>query len=517
MSLILIGGVVLAALVLAFVIYTKSIRFAGPNQAMLITSKGGQAPELPVPPANTSEDSEAASRAALPVLTSRVIINGRVFVNPMSSRVHYIDLSSRQVEVTIEGISNNGIMLRLTGVAQVKVGGDAQSVRRAAQRFLQQQEAIDHYTQETLSGSLRSIVGTLSVEEIIKDRAALNAAVKSEAEHSMNNQGLEIDTFQIKSVDDPSGYLRNLGRPEAAAAARNADIAEANANREAAENRAIAEQKIAEANQKLALRQAELKQETDTRQAEADAAGPLAVAAQRESILLREQQVVAREAELKERQLDVDVRKPADAAKYKVETEAAADLEKRRRSAEASKVEAEASLANTKFKAEGELATATAQAAAATARGNADAAIIKSKGEAEAETIKARGLAEAAGVEASAKAYAEFNEAGILNKVMETLPLIAKEIAAPMSAIDNLTVVSNDGASSLSKNVVGGANETMEMLKAATGIDFKSMISNIGKKGGTDEDAIKSIVSAIKSSEKSAPVEAEVSENGKKG
>lgn len=504
MDFIFIGGAIVAALLAVVIFYVKSIRFAGPNEAMLITSK----------PKDNKDELDG-----LAVDQSRVVINSRVFVNPISERVHYIDLSSRQVEVTIEGISNNGIQLRLTGVAQVKVGGDADAVRKAAQRFLDQQDAIDHYTQETLSGSLRSIVGTLSVEEIIKDRAALNAAVKSEAEHSMTNQGLEIDTFQIKSVDDPSGYLKNLGRPEAAAAARNAEIAEANATREAAEASALAEQKIAEANQKLALRKAELKQETDTRQAEADAAGPLAAAAQKEAILLREQQVVAREAELKERQLDVDVRRPADAAKYKVETDAAADLERRRRSAEAGKVEAEAALANTKFEAQGELATAEAAAAASTARGNAEASVIKSKGEAEAESVKALGLAQAAGVSASADAYAKFNEAAILNKVMETLPLIAKEIAAPMSAISNMTVISNDGASALSKNVVNGANETMAMMKASTGIDFKEMLGNIGKNGGTNEEAVNSIISAIKSSgsDESAPVEGVVSTNGKKG
>mgnify|MGYP006202986529 CR=1 FL=1 len=102
----------------------------------------------------------------------------------------------------IDGISKNGIQLSLTGVAQVKVGGDEVSIRRAAQRFLNQQDQIDHYTQETLSGSLRSIVGTLSVDSIIKDRASFAKSVKEEAEHSMHNQGLVIDTFQIQSVND---------------------------------------------------------------------------------------------------------------------------------------------------------------------------------------------------------------------------------------------------------------------------------------------------------------------------
>lgn len=465
-------GIAVLAIVAIF-IYVKSIRFAGPNEAMLITSKAHSS--------DAPEDGAEGAPAAEVVDQSRVIINGRVFVNPISARVHYIDLSSRQVEVSIEAISNNGISLRLNAVAQVKIGGDAKSVRKAAQRFLDQQEEIIPYTQKTLSGSLRSIIGTLSVEEIIKDRAALNAAVKAEAEHSMNNQGLEIDTFQIESVDDASGYLKNLGRPEAAAVARNAEIAEANAEREASQARAIAKQQIAEAEQKLILRQAELKQEADALQAQADAAGPLAAAAQKEAILVREQQVVAREAELKERQLDVDVRKPADAAKYKVETEAAADLEKRRRAAEASQVEATSALANRKLSAEGDRAEAEAKAAAEKARGQADADVTKLKGAAEAEALKARGLASAAGIEAEAKAYEKFNEAAVLNKVLEVMPSIAAEIARPMSAISNMTVISNDGASQLSKNVASGAQETAKMLKDMTGFDVFSVLENFGK------------------------------------
>lgn len=473
--LLVAGGAVLLLLIAGFIFYTKSIRFAKPNEAMLITGKSD--------PNTTNETSDDQSR---------VIINNRAFVNPITERVSHISLSSRQVEVTIEAISNNGIQLKLTGVAQVKVGGDKISVRKAAQRFLDQQDAIDHYTQETLSGSLRSIVGTLSVDAIIKDRAQFAASVKEEAEHSMTNQGLVIDTFQIKSVDDTGGYLKNLGRPEAALVARNASIAEANSQREAAEAKALADQKTAEAEQKLALRRAELKQETDARQAEADAAGPLAQADQQEAIILKNQQVVARQAELREKELDIEVRKPADAAKYKVETEAAADLERRTRISEATKVEAAAELETRKLRATGNEVEAKALAAANTAKGNAEteinkirglaeAEVTKTKGIADADVIGLRGKAEAEAIEAQAKAYSEFNEAAILNKLLEVLPSIAKEIAAPMSAISNMTVISNDGAGQVSKNVASGVHETAQLLKDTTGFDIIGMMKNFGQ------------------------------------
>lgn len=476
MEAILIGaGAFVAVAVIIFTVYVRSIQFAKPNQAMLITGKSD-------PNVDESTDDQ-----------SRVVINNRVFVNPITERVSHISLASRQVEVKIEAISNNGIQLNLTGVAQVKVGGDKVSVRKAAQRFLGQEDAIEHYTQETLSGSLRSIVGTLTVDAIIKDRAAFANSVKEEAEHSMTNQGLVIDTFQIKSVDDTSGYLKNLGRPEAALVARNAAIAEADSQREAAEAKALADQKTSEAEQRLALRRAELKQETDARQAEADAAGPLAQADQQQAIILKNQQVVSRQAELREKELDIEVRKPADAAKYKLETEAAAELSRRTRISEATKIEAAAELETRKLKAEAGRVEAVAVAAANTAKGNAEteinktrglaeAQVTKTKGEAEADIISLKGKAEGEAIEAQATAYEKFNEAAIMSKVLEVLPSIAKEIAAPMSAIKNMTVISDDGANQLSKNVSSGVQQTAQMLKDTTGFDVIELLKGFGSK-----------------------------------
>ncbi|KRF09519.1 hypothetical protein ASH00_05290 [Arthrobacter sp. Soil782] len=463
-----IAGVVLVLALIAAVIARMALRIASPAEALIITGKGSQ--------------------------ESQRVVFGRTFINPFSQRAFSISLASRQVTLQIEGISKNGIALHLTGVAQIKVGGDEEAVRRAAQRFLNQQDQIDHYTQETLSGSLRSIVGTLSVDSIIKDRASFAKSVKEEAEHSMHNQGLVIDTFQIQSVADSSDYLRNLGRPEAALAEKLAKIAEANAAQEAAQAKAVADEQVALAEQRLAIRRAELKEVADARQAQADAAGPLAAAEQKEAILLKEQQVTSRQAELRERELDIEIRKPADADKYRVEQEAAAKLEQRKRQSEADQVEAEVLLSKRRLTAEGDRVAAEAEAAANTARGNAAAAvtrangsaeaeIIKVRGEAEADVVRQKGIAEAQGIEAQARAYEQFNEAAVLNKVMEMLPLVAREIAAPMSSIDNMTVISTDGASQLSKNVSGGLQQTFQLLKDTTGLDAVEMLRNWGSNG----------------------------------
>jgi flotillin len=467
---LIIGAVVLLAIIIAAVVLARmALHIASPDQALIISSKDSKGQPDP---------------------DSQRVVFGRIFINPFSQRAYPLSLASRQVSLRIEGISKNGIKLHLTGVAQVKVGGDADAVRKAAQRFLNQQEAIDHYTQETLSGSLRSIVGTLTVESIIRDRATFAKSVKEEAEHSMHNQGLEIDTFQIQSVDDDSGYLKNLGRPEAALAERNAKIAEARSMQESEQARALSDEQVALAQQQLIIRRAELKEEADARQARADAAGPLAQAEQQEQVIIREQQVAQRRAELRERELDTEVRKPADAEKYRLIQQADAKLEERRRASEAAEIEARVDLARRKLVAEGDRVAAEADAAANTARGTAeasineargraDAAVIASRGDAEAGSAEARGKAEAAGIAAQAEAYEKFNQAAILSKVLEVLPAMAREIASPMSAIDTMTVVSNDGASQLSRNVSSGVHQTTQLVKDTTGLDIIALLGDL--------------------------------------
>ncbi|MHA7263576.1 flotillin family protein [Arthrobacter sp. TMN-37] len=473
---IILAVVVLLALAVVGVILARmALHIASPDQALIISSKDSKGQPDP---------------------DSQRVVFGRIFINPFSQRAYPISLASRQVSLKIEGISQNGIKLHLTGVAQVKVGGDADAVRKAAQRFLNQQDAIDHYTQETLSGSLRSIVGTLTVESIIKDRATFAKSVKEEAEHSMHNQGLEIDTFQIQSVDDDSGYLKNLGRPEAALAEKNAKIAEARSIQESEQARAISDEQVALAHQQLLIKRAELKEVADARQARADAAGPLAAAEQNEQVIIREQQVAQRRAELRERELDTEVRKPADAEKYRLIQQADARLEERRRASEATEIEARVELAKRKLNAEGDRVAAEADAAANTARGTAEAAVqeargraeaavIRSRGEAEAESIGARGKAEAAGIAAQAEAYEKFNEAAVLSKVLEVLPAMAREVAAPLSAIKTMTVVSNDGAGQLSRDVSTGVQQTTQLIKDTTGLDVISLLGDILEGAGS--------------------------------
>src|SRR5690606_11259590 len=255
----------------------------------------------------------------------KVVMGASVFVWPVIQKLHTLDLSSRGIQVEISGaVSKQGIRCNLQGVAIVKVGGSETAIRAAAQRFLHQQAEINTFTREVLAGALRSIVGRLTVEEIIRDRAAFASAVAEEAELSLTNQGLVLDTFQLQDIIAEGTYLQDLGRPEAARVLKDAAIAEARARQAAEQERLLAEEAIAEANRNLALKQAAIQAEIDAANAKSAAAGPLAQAERDQAILAEQQKVAERNAELKERQLDTEVRKPADAERYRVEQEAEA-------------------------------------------------------------------------------------------------------------------------------------------------------------------------------------------------
>lgn len=474
-----IGVVVL--IVLLVLLVTSRYKVAGPNQAFLVTGRKGKAVINP----ETGELTTDLSG-------QKVVLGGGVFVVPFIQKLATMDLSSRRISVHISGaVSGQGIKLNLDGVAIVKVGGNADQIRLAGQRFLTQQADIEPFTQEVLAGALRSIVGGLTVEQIIRDRAAFAQRVADESEASLTGQGLILDTFQIQDVTDDGTYLSDLGRPEAARISQAASIAEANARQAAEQARIAAEQEIAIAQRTLALKQAEIKAETDAAAAQAAASGPLAQAERDQAIFTEQEKVAVRQAALTERQLETQVRKPADAERYRVEQEANARRSAEIAAAEAKKAatiaaaEADAERARLSGEAEKSRRTALAEAEAIEgakrgeaekARRVAEAEATQAEGDAQASATLAVGQAEAAAMDKRAAAFAHYNEAAVLQMLIEVLPQIAKEVAAPIASIDQLTVLSTDGAGAMPKQVVQNVAQTLEMLKSTTGLDLEALL-----------------------------------------
>lgn len=484
-TLISVVGLIVLVVLLGALITTR-YKVAGPNEAFVVTGRKGK----PVRNVETGDITKELSG-------QKVVMGGGVFVLPFVQKRHTMDLSSRRIMVQIRGaVSGQGVKLNLDGVAIVKVGGNEDSIRAAAQRFLSQQNEIETFTQETLAGSLRSIVGSMSVEQIIRDRATFAQRVADESETSLTGQGLVLDTFQIQDITDDGSYLSDLGRPESAKVGQFAAVAEANARQAAEQARIVAEQEIAISQRQLALKEAEIKAETDAAQARAAAAGPLAQADRDQAILAEQEKVAVRQAALKERQLDSEVRKPADAERYRVETEAegrrnaeifeadarkAASIAAAQADAEKARLTGEGDKSRRSAQAEAEAIEGAKRGEAEKARRTAEADATRAEGEAQAAAILATGQAEAEAMTKRADAFARYNEAAVLQMLIEVLPKVAREVAAPMASIDKLTVVSTDGAGALPKQVNNNIVQTMELLKNTTGVDLEAVLHRYTK------------------------------------
>jgi flotillin len=442
----IIGAVTLLILVAYLIV--QRIKVAGPNEAYIITGRKG----APVKNPETGEVSQDMSG-------QKVVMGASVFVLPFVQKLHVMDLSSRRISVSIRGaVSSQGIKADLDGVAVVKVGGNEDAIRAASQRFLTQQSEVDTFTTEVLAGSLRAIVGRLTVEEIIKDRATFASAVAEEAETSLTNQGLTLDTFQLQDIQAEGSYLNDLGRPEAARVEQDAKIAEAKAGQAAEEERLRAEEAIAVQNRQLELKQAEIKAETDEAQAQAAAAGPLREAARNREVIQEQELVAEREASLRDRQLDAEIRKPADAARYQVEQEA-----------------------------EGQKNAAIFEADAEKARRARMAEAVELEGRADAEAIRAKGEAEAEARRKNAEAFKHYGEAATLDLLAGVLPDVVRGASEPISAVERMTVISTDGASSLAKTVSSNVEQGLQIGSDLTGVDLRGLFGRLGDDGGESE------------------------------
>jgi flotillin len=481
--LIAIGGAgALLLLIVGFVL--SRIKVAGPNQAFIITGRKGRA-------VRTADGATTTDMSG-----QKVVMGASVFVTPVVQKLHELDLSSRRIHVAIAGaVSKQGIRCDLEGVAIVKVGGTEDAVRAAAQRFLQQQDGIDAFTTEVLAGALRAIVGRLTIEEIIRDRAAFASAVAEEAEHSLTNQGLVLDTFQLQDIRAEGSYLQDLGRPEAARVGKDASVAEAKARQASEQERLLAEEQIAGAERNLAVKRAAIQAEIDAARARAAASGPLAQAERDQAVLAEQQKVAERNAELRQRQLDTEVHKPADAERYRVEQAALAkknaaimDAEARRQATIAG---AQADAETAKLTGEGELsrrsALAEAEAIEGAKRGEAErnrraaiAEAVEREGAAEASAIMAKGAAEAKAQQLKAESFAEYNQAAVLDLLVQMLPQVVEAAARPLAGIDKLTVISTDGASALGRTVAANVAQGLQLGSDLTGIDLPQLLARLG-------------------------------------
>lgn len=445
----------------------------------------------------------------------RIVKGGATFIWPVFERVDPLSLELMTIDVkTPEVYTVQGVPVMVDGVAQVKVRGDDVSIRTAAEQFLSKDTSeIMNVALQTLEGHLRAILGTLTVEEIYKNRDAFAGRVQEVAATDMANMGLGIVSFTIRDIRDKSGYLDALGRPRVAQVKRDAVIGEADANRDATIRSAEAERdgktaklaadtKIAEANRDYQMQLADYQAAVNQKKAESDLAYDLQrfktnqVVKKEEvqvQVVEKEALIAVQEQEIRrrEKELEATIRKPAEAEREKVRTLA---------EAERFKLETEA-----RGHADAVRAKGLAEAEITKAKGLAEADVVRATGLAEAEAEQARGLAQAAVIQAQgeaqakamqlkAEAWRQYGEAAIVQTIVEVLPQLAKNIAEPLSKVDKIVVVNSGGgraagASKITADVADIVAQLPPVVEGLTGVDLTKLLERFVNKGAKPTDA----------------------------
>ena len=265
----------------------------------------------------------------------RIVTGHGCFVLPVKQKARVLSLALREAEILEECITNQGIRLKVRAVAAFKVGDDQASIANAARRFLSEQDRMEVLVGRVFAGHLRSIIGGLTVEQIIRERDRVAQEVKDGSHGEMEKLGIVVDALEIQEIEDSSGYISNLAAPHAAAVASQARIAKATADQEATERELAAASMKAQFERDTAIKRAGFLAETDEAQARAAQAGPLAEAQAAQQVIQHQTALAQRKAELAAQRLEAEVRRPADAEAYRKRTLAEADRDQSRFAAEA--------------------------------------------------------------------------------------------------------------------------------------------------------------------------------------
>lgn len=412
----------------------------------------------------------------------KIVRGGGAFVLPVFQRSNRISLLSSKLDVsTPEVYTEQGVPVMCDGTSIIKIGSSVEEIATAAEQFLgKTREELENEAREVLEGHLRSILGSMTVEEIYQNRDKFSQSVQEVASVDLAKMGLIIVSFTIKEVRDKNGYLDSLGKPRIAQVKRDAEIAEAEALKETRIKKAQSEQEsqtaeskrmteIAEALKEKELKLALYKKEQDIAKADADQAYHLQSAIMKQKVreqeievevVERQKQIELEEKEIlrRERQFDSEIKKKADADRYALEQEALA-------------------------KKASALATTEAEQFRTESLAKAEADKIRLIGLAEAETTLAKGTAEAETKEKIAEAFKKYDEAAILSMIVEIMPQLVKEVAAPLGNIDKISVVDTGsgeggGANRVTNYATNLLSTTQETLKETLGLDVKSLIEN---------------------------------------
>jgi flotillin len=290
-------------------------RVPAPNEALLISGRKQRGSD------------------ALPF---KIVTGHGAFVIPVFSRASRLTLAMQEAEVVEDCFTKQGLTLGVQAVIAFKVADDHESIAAAARRFQGDQRQMPTLVGRIFSGHLRSIIGSMTVEAIIREQQTLADAIVDASKLEMARIGLAVDSLQISSIDDKgAGYIRALAAVHQAKVNQDAKIAQAAADQASEMARQESERNQAEYARATAVAQAAYQAEIDQAQQRASQAGPLAAAQAQQAVLAEQALVAAKNAELRQAQLIAEVVKPAQAEAERIRTLAQAQADATKLSADA--------------------------------------------------------------------------------------------------------------------------------------------------------------------------------------
>ncbi len=463
----------------------------------------------------------------------RLVRGGATLVFPFLEKVEYLDLNVITVPLaTQRAYTVQGVPVSVKAVANVKIKGDDTSLRAASERFLGMPQQVFHQLVfQTLEGHLRAILGTLTVEEINNDRQSFAQKLLTEAAGDLEKMGIGLDALTIQEISDEEGYLDALGKRRTAEVKRDAEIGQAEANRdskikasqalqEGEKVRLETEALIAQSTRETEIQKAQVQAEIESERAKSLQAGPLADAKAQQQVTIEEvrvekvrtqEQIAVQEQEVlrKEKELEATVVKQAEADRKAAVLRAQGLQESAILEAEGRK---QAQIAIAEADAQTLEREGQGRAAAVAAEGRAEAEKIRAIGLAEAEKLQAiglanakateaQGLAEAAAIKEKAAAWREFNDAARLQTILEKLPSIIESsapvfraVAEPLGNIDKIVMIDNggngDGSSSgLNRFAQTTPNLIFSVLQQleALGLNLPDIMAQLGIEKGAEK------------------------------
>ena len=439
----------------------------------------------------------------------RILVGQAGIRIPFFERVDKLALGAIQIDVKTKTAVPTAeyINVKVVSTVSVRVGKEAEMMALGAQNFLNvNRETIAAKINDLLEGNIREIVGQMKLTEMVSDRKAFSEKVQANVVPDLARFGLELVSFNVQNFFDENGVIENLGIDNVEQIRKNAAIAKSDAQREIAiaeaENakasndaKVKAAEEIAKRNNDLAIKQAELKQESDTKKAQADAAMAIEAENQRKlkeialanaNLAKQEKEIELKEREvaIKERALEAEIKKTAEAKKYAEQQEADAKLYATQRAAEADLFERERQAEAAKIEAEKKAEAEKALAEAMKVKAMAEAEGTRAKGLAEAEAIRAQAEAEAKGMLEKAEALKQYGDAAkqqmeldAVKVLYEQLPAIAEAIGKGYAGAD-IHLIGNDSGQ-LAGNMMGNITQIIEGFKGATGVDPMSVLSGM--------------------------------------